>query len=273
MIRETPIVSAPLVTVARYEHPAGIPHDDPPLETAAGHAISFVESGGFSVQVGRRRWELDRSSLFVTWPGMAYRCRHEERAPRDVCLSFAFAGEAAEERERCGGGASPAAPMTNRLAFLHRRAAALGAGEAMEAEALAAELIAVLSEPGGAGGRLYPSPRLAWYADRVEEALRIMASSFEQPHTLSSLARRAGMSAFHFARVFRELAGIPPHRHLRRLRLEAAAGLLREGRPVSEVCLETGFGSLSHFIRSFRRAYGVSPSRLPGRPPVRAAGK
>jgi AraC-like DNA-binding protein len=70
-----------------------------------------------------------------------------------------------------------------------------------------------------------------------------------------------GLSPFHFSRVFRELAGVPPHRYLQRVRLARAAVLLREGMTVTDAALASGFPSLSHFIRQFRRAYGASPSR------------
>ena len=68
------------------------------------------------------------------------------------------------------------------------------------------------------------------------------------------------MSLFHFARVFRELTGLPPHRYLLRTRLERAAQRLRTGDSVTNTCYAVGFSNLSHFTRSFRRRFGVAPS-------------
>jgi len=70
------------------------------------------------------------------------------------------------------------------------------------------------------------------------------------------------MSPFHFARVFRELVGTPPHRYLLTVRLARAAALLREGTTVTDTCFAVGFGNFSHFIRLFRRTFGVSPSHF-----------
>ena len=70
------------------------------------------------------------------------------------------------------------------------------------------------------------------------------------------------MSPFQFARVFRELVGIPPHQYLVRRRLARARELLQADMTVTDACYAAGFNNLSHFVRSFRRAFGVSPSRL-----------
>ena len=70
------------------------------------------------------------------------------------------------------------------------------------------------------------------------------------------------MSPFRFARVFRDLTGIPPHKYLVRARLMRARALLRTGTSVTNACYAVGFNNLSHFIRSFRRTFGDAPSRL-----------
>src|SRR5262249_23597453 len=110
--------------------------------------------------------------------------------------------------------------------------------------------------------RLYAPRQLAWYAGRVDAAREALETDFASPHSLTGLARAAGMSPFHFARVFRELAGVPPHRYLIGVRLRAAVDRLRQGDSVTDTCFAVGFNSLGHFIDTFRRAYGVSPSRF-----------
>ncbi|HUD70897.1 MAG TPA: helix-turn-helix transcriptional regulator, partial [Dongiaceae bacterium] len=82
--------------------------------------------------------------------------------------------------------------------------------------------------------------------------------------TLDAVARGVGMSPFHFCRVFRALVGLPPHRYLRRVRLERAAARLRAGAGVTDTCHATGFNNLGHFVRAFREAYGVPPGRFRG---------
>jgi AraC family transcriptional regulator len=73
------------------------------------------------------------------------------------------------------------------------------------------------------------------------------------------------MSLFQFARVFAELEDRPPHRFLVDVRLAHAAARLRDGAGVTDTCFAVGFGSLSHFVTTFRRRYGMRPSDV-GRP-------
>jgi AraC-like DNA-binding protein len=54
--------------------------------------------------------------------------------------------------------------------------------------------------------------------------------------------------------------GVTPHQYLVRSRLRRAARLLAEDtRPITDVAFDVGFGDLSNFVRTFRRAAGVSP--------------
>lgn len=84
---------------------------------------------------------------------------------------------------------------------------------------------------------------------------------FDQPLDIPALARVAHVSAAHFSREFRATFGETPHRYLQRRRVERAMELLREtDRPVTEICLDVGWGSLGTFSRTFRDVVGESPS-------------
>ncbi|MEM5429525.1 AraC family transcriptional regulator [Cupriavidus oxalaticus] len=78
--------------------------------------------------------------------------------------------------------------------------------------------------------------------------------------TLGELAALAGLSEFHFARMFRVSFGMPPHAWILRARLERARQLLAEPRPgLNEVAARAGFASASHLSHRFRAAFGVTP--------------
>lgn len=178
-------------------------------------------------------------------------------------------------RKRFGRQPSRAAvlPLTNRLAYLHLRLAQLATAndtEALATETLAGELLAaVVAGSSAASDKLYKTQTLAWYAVRVEATRHLLETQFAQPHSLASLAGAVGISPFHFARVFRELTGTPPHRYLLNLRLSHAAARLRQGVGVTDTFFAIGFNSLSHFTHLFRRRFGVPPSRFLHAPPTR----
>jgi len=267
MIRVQRLFESPIATVDRVDHPADVPHVDPTEERSDRFTINFIERGAFHVAHAGRRLTLDRDALFVTTPGQINRYSHEagDCAPDDVVLAVGF-GSVADDA--MAGAASrltaraPLVPLSNRRAYLrHRLLSHLDDGaDPMAVDSIAGEL---LHATVAADSRYTFKPsQLSWYAARVDAARRRLDDDYASRHTLDALSRDAGMSPFHFARVFGELAGAPPHRYLVGRRLRAAADRLRAGDSVTNACYAVGFASLSHFIHAFRRRFGVSPSRF-----------
>jgi AraC family transcriptional regulator len=265
-----PIGSTSAITVERFGHDPATPHRDPERERASGHAVNFVCTGSFRVKT-RDAWRtLTRSSLLVTTPGFEFSCAHDEEFPHDECLTIAYS-EAAIDSLRSAGAAPADASvvaLSNRHAYLRHGIESNPAGDATRLEALAGALYWTLGAPsdalGGQSGsqRLYRPHQLSWYAARIDRAKEMMRAQFADALSLSQLASGVGMSLYSFARLFSELEGETPHRYLVDIRLREAARQLREGARVTEVSAAVGFGSLSHFIQSFRRRYGVPPSRF-----------
>jgi len=97
---------------------------------------------------------------------------------------------------------------------------------------------------------------------RVIEAIRLVESDAVRPLELKEMAAVAGMSKYHFLRVFRRLTGVTPHRYLISARLRRAAlALTSSRRPVIAVALDAGFGDLSTFNKTFRAVFGLTPTR------------
>ena len=95
---------------------------------------------------------------------------------------------------------------------------------------------------------------------RLRRVLDYMAEHISDKVTLEELAQVACFSTFHFARMFTLAVGVPPHRHLSRMRLESAMAALATSRlALSEIALKTGFSSQAGFNRAFRRATGMTP--------------
>jgi transcriptional regulator of acetoin/glycerol metabolism/AraC-like DNA-binding protein len=80
---------------------------------------------------------------------------------------------------------------------------------------------------------------------------------------LETLAARAGLSTFHFARAFKQSVGMPPHRYLLQQRVKKAVELLKQTeQPLTAIAQSLGFADQSHFSRSFHGLVGQAPSEF-----------
>ncbi len=93
----------------------------------------------------------------------------------------------------------------------------------------------------------------------VGRAVDYLQAHYRENPSLDRLSRVAGLSRFHFLRVFRKHISLPPHAYLTQIRIRRAQKLLREGRPIADVALDTGFTDQSHLNRHFKRLVGVTP--------------
>jgi AraC-like DNA-binding protein len=200
-------------------------------------------------------------SLFVGSPGDEYRCTHDHHLQGDECLSFRFSPALAQSLSP-----DPSVwqmvrlPPVSELMVLGELAQASAEGRSdfgiKEAALMfAARFVELASGRTRKAARIRPRDRRR----AVEAALWIDAHAHE-PIDLEQTAAHAGISAFHFLRVFGKATGVTPHQYLVRSRLRRAARLLaHDERPVTEIALEVGFSDLSNFVRTFHRAAGCSP--------------
>jgi AraC family transcriptional regulator len=98
---------------------------------------------------------------------------------------------------------------------------------------------------------------------RVRTAIEFMRASLSLPISLADIAASAGLSPYHFLRVFSSGTGMPPFRFLSQLRIETARRLLRDGdQSVTEIAALCGFSTASQFSTAFRRETGMAPSEF-----------
>ena len=110
--------------------------------------------------------------------------------------------------------------------------------------------------------------------ERVQKVIELLRANLSEGLSLEEIGRRVGCSHFYLSRIFSEEMGRGVFQHLRELRMERAAELLREGRlSITEIAMEVGYSSPSHFSSSFHQAFGCCPGLYPIRTPAqRAAG-
>jgi AraC-like DNA-binding protein len=95
---------------------------------------------------------------------------------------------------------------------------------------------------------------------RITRLVRMIEAHPERAHTLSSLAREARLSRFHFLRLFQHLTGLTPHQYVRRARLRwAATRVMLDPSRVIDIALDSGFGDISNFNHAFRAEFNMNP--------------
>jgi AraC-like DNA-binding protein len=110
------------------------------------------------------------------------------------------------------------------------------------------------------GDPAHQDPKLLRRLLRAKD--RMDAASHED-WPVRRLARVGGVSEAHFARSFKLVFGVPPHRYLLTRRIERATALLRDTNlSITEIAFRTGWGSLGTFGRTFRDVTGESPGAL-----------
>ncbi|MBB6674961.1 helix-turn-helix domain-containing protein [Cohnella nanjingensis] len=95
----------------------------------------------------------------------------------------------------------------------------------------------------------------------IQNALLYIQHHFREPIALEDAARQSGLSSHYFSERFRLTTGTTFQQYLLNLRLQYARALLRASAlPVSEICFVSGFNTLAHFEKMFKRRYGHPPN-------------
>jgi AraC family transcriptional regulator len=98
------------------------------------------------------------------------------------------------------------------------------------------------------------------YETRVNRVIDHIRRHLAEELSLSTLARVAAFSPFHFHRVFRAITGETLFGFIHRLRIEKAAGALlnHPDQSVLAIALDHGFASAATFARAFKTRFGMS---------------
>src|SRR6185437_9499011 len=258
----TTLLQRPTMTVSDFRCTAAA-GEKPFPELHRSHSVSFVRKGSFGYHCRGRSHELVAGSFLIGTPGTEFICTHDHVCG-DECLSFFFAPELVETiGERSDAWQVGATPPLAELMVLGELAQAAADGQSdigldEVGHLLASRLVEVVS--GKRGRRTGVTARDRRRA--VEAALWIDENSHREIE-LEDAARQAGVSPFHFLRLFSGVLGVTPHQYLVRTRLRRAARYLTDdNKTVTDIAYDVGFNDLSNFVRTFHRAAGVSPLKF-----------
>ncbi|WP_224243995.1 helix-turn-helix domain-containing protein [Hyalangium gracile] len=229
--------------------------------------ISVVLAGTFHARSSQGAVLVGPGALLLGNASGAYEFRHvDDGGDRSIVFDYeeALLEEVAGslgarfQRGRAFGRAGvPASPDSVEAVMLAHEALRSGEAEALREAALAVAGVALAAGRDGVGVAVEPSAR---QLRQVARTVRYVEAHSAEDCSLDVLADHAGLSSFHFLRVFRAMTGQTPRQFVIATRLRAAATALRMTHErITEIAMDVGFGDLSHFTTSFTRAFGTSP--------------
>ncbi|MBI3411932.1 MAG: helix-turn-helix transcriptional regulator [Planctomycetes bacterium] len=248
-------------------------------EYSSGNQLVFPRAGLFVQHLPRTQVVADPNHVLFFNADVPYRVSHPVPGGDD-CTVFDFAPDVLREalsrydpsvRDRphtpFPHTHGPSAPRVVLLQQLLRRRLHFGNDDALAAEEIALEMLDRVAADAHCVRGLKP----ARFRHATEQAHRslvqatqaVLGERFRTPLSLTAIARAVHSSPFHLARVFRRHVEIPIHRYLHRLRLRAALECLADGAgDFTQLALDVGFASHSHFTEAFRREFDIAPSHF-----------
>lgn len=94
--------------------------------------------------------------------------------------------------------------------------------------------------------------------------IELIHDRLDENLSLAEIARECGLSPYHFARLFKQATGFPPHEYQLQLRVQRAQVLLLRTprRTIADIACDLGFADESHLRRHFKRIVGITPGQF-----------
>jgi AraC-like DNA-binding protein len=234
------------------------PHCPAPSGEEKCHQIVVPYYGLFSYTVGQSEWLLDSNSILLISPGWDFRDDHPLPDVGHAALLISPSPLVLDEL--CGGtGVNAMFKMPKRtsnrvvrlLTGMLRRDRCLS--EPLRREELVVRMIrSAFCETAVTSTTESRVVRLA------KEALHAVGS---EPLSLTEIARAVNVSPVYLSQEFSRVEGMPLYQYQLRLRLNRALSELEMCESITNLALDLGFSSHSHFSSAFRSIFGLTPSQ------------
>ncbi len=251
----------------RCAHPE---RETPAVEYQPAFAVNFTRKGAFQYRLGRQTSAI-HSGVVLLENADSDRIVSHYGALRDECTAIQFSRELFSTGVRAKQFPTSTLPNTPRLETLHSLILAVGRtnfpGVTLRIDNLVIEMLRMIWQTVNGSAEVKSPPlldrrRRDLHLENIDRAKALMRQRFREELSLAEVARTAAISIFHFSRLFKKFTNFSPHQYLVHLRLEHARLLLRNtSLSVTEICFESGFNSLEHFIAAFVQHHGASPSK------------
>lgn len=260
------LITTDLVRIGLFRAPVGHPAFGRECRIGDWHLVAFPRTSVVIEQIGRGRVASD-PQLAMLYDAHQRYLRYPVSADGDRCEWFAFAAGAVREAVGDESFGTTWVGVGAPIYLLQRMITTCAARDDRDVLAVEEAALGVLRSLAQAlrEGRGDRAPRRALLKQKHREladaARSELALRYRDRVRLEELATTLDCSPYHLCHVFRRVTGTTVHRYLTGLRLRAALEHLAETREgLTDIGLELGFASHSHFTSQFSRVFGMPPS-------------
>jgi len=107
--------------------------------------------------------------------------------------------------------------------------------------------------------RCNPRENVSARSELIQRICKYIDSNLDEKLTLSSLSQEAGLSLFHFQRIFKKVLGVSPRQYIETRRVEKLKRSLTRGETVTNALYDAGFTSRSRLYERPQSQLGVHP--------------
>ena len=227
----------------------------------AAPVLTVLLSGASALQEGRRTVIVEAGTALLAHADFAYRAAHPFGCGDTGCHVRPSPALLEDLELPRAPWTAIALPIRAHLRFrLAVEGVALSGADGLELEEACLSLLATTPDLRVIDTRPATRPR---GADLIDETKAVLLRRFGEPLSLDEIATAVGVSPFHLARLFRRHTGFSLHGYRTRIRLLHALDRIDEARgALTDLALDLGFSSHSHFTDAFRKAFGVPPGAL-----------
>jgi AraC family transcriptional regulator len=258
------IASSAEWSICEYTCRAG-PCDQPFEERHEGFTIAAVVEGSFTYTTDAGRTQLHPGAWLLGNHNTCFECGHDHSSG-DRCIAFHYTPAFFAEISASVAGRSRYSFSAAILPAIKQLMPAMAGVEGIASGASSLridEAVAQLAEKiiATSSGRTASSVLISAREERrLADVLQYVEDHASEPLGLTALASIAGVSKYHFLRIFRRTVGMPPYQFLLMVRMRRAAlRLAMTSQTVASIAFDTGFGDLSTFNKQFRELFGMSP--------------
>jgi RpiB/LacA/LacB family sugar-phosphate isomerase len=133
----------------------------------------------------------------------------------------------------------------------------------LEARVLTDRLASQLTDAFLNASHIRREPAFGIPPGRLAGIVEFIRSNLDRRVHVSELSELAGMSQWHFSKLFKLSTGLSPHRYMLHERINRSKELLRQGRAkIVDIALEVGFENQAHFTTVFGNLVGMTPRQF-----------